>query len=56
MGQNRGGKRREREGEGKGPRSKLNFLKISNKNLKNFKHESCREFEIYHFHFGSKFI
>jgi hypothetical protein len=44
MGQNRGGERREREGERKKP-GKLNFLKISNRNLKNFKHENCREFK-----------
>jgi hypothetical protein len=44
-GQSRGGERREREGERKGPGFKLNFLKISNRNLKNFEHESCREFE-----------
>jgi hypothetical protein len=43
--QSRGGERREREGERKGPGLKLNFLKISNRNLKNFKHESCRKFK-----------
>jgi hypothetical protein len=32
-------------GERKGPGFKLNFLKILNKNLKNFEHKSCREFE-----------
>jgi hypothetical protein len=37
----RGEKKREREGPG----FKLKFLKISNRNLKNSKHESCREFE-----------
>jgi hypothetical protein len=45
MGQNREGERREREGERKGLGFKLNFLKISNRNLKNFEHESCRKFE-----------
>jgi hypothetical protein len=41
-GQGRGEKR---EGEREGPKFKLNFLKISNRNLKNFKHKSYREFE-----------
>jgi hypothetical protein len=41
--QGRGEKRaRERE---KRPEFKLNFLTISNRNLKNYKQESCREFE-----------
>jgi orotate phosphoribosyltransferase-like protein len=31
--QSKGAERREREGESKGPRFKLNFLKISNKNI-----------------------
>jgi hypothetical protein len=43
--QNKRGKRREREGERKGLEFQLNFLKISNRNLKNFEHASCREFE-----------
>jgi hypothetical protein len=43
--QSRGGERREREGERKGSGFKLNFLKISNRNFKNFECESCREFE-----------
>jgi hypothetical protein len=43
--QSRGGERRQREGERKGLGFKLNFLKISNQNLKNFEHKSCREFE-----------
>jgi hypothetical protein len=42
----RGGERREREEERKGPGIKLNFLKISNRNLKNFEHESFREFHL----------
>jgi hypothetical protein len=40
-GQNRGGKRREREGSG----FKLNFHKILSINLKNFEHESWSEIE-----------
>jgi hypothetical protein len=40
-GQNKGGERKER-GEREGLGFKLNFLKILNKNMKNFKHESCR--------------
>jgi hypothetical protein len=43
--QSRGGERREREGGRKGLGFKLNFLKLSNRNLKNFEHESCREFK-----------
>jgi hypothetical protein len=43
--QSKGGERREREGERKEPELKLNFLKISNRNFKNFEHESCRKFE-----------
>jgi hypothetical protein len=43
--QSRGGARREREGGRKGPGFKLNFFKILNRNLKNFDHKSCREFE-----------
>jgi hypothetical protein len=40
---NKGGERR--EGEREGPGFKLNFLKISNRDLKNFKQESCKEYE-----------
>jgi hypothetical protein len=43
-GQNRGGERRER-GRGIKAEIQINFLKISSRNLKNFEHESCREFE-----------
>jgi hypothetical protein len=43
--QSRGRERRKREGERKGLGFKLNFLKLSNRNLKNFEHESCRKFE-----------
>jgi hypothetical protein len=43
-GQNKGGESEER-GEREGPGFKLNFLKISNRNMKNFKYKSCREFE-----------
>jgi hypothetical protein len=43
--QSRGGERREREEERKGSEFKLNFLKISNQHLKNFKYESYRELE-----------
>jgi hypothetical protein len=44
-GQSRGVERREREREREGIGFKLNFLKILHRNLKNFKHENCREFE-----------
>jgi hypothetical protein len=40
--QGRGGKT---EGEREGLGFKLNFIKISNRKLKNFENESCREFE-----------
>jgi hypothetical protein len=39
------GRGEKREGGREGPEFKLNFCKISNRNLKNSKHESCREFE-----------
>jgi hypothetical protein len=42
--QNRGGEGGE-WGERKGLGFILNFLKILNRNLKNFEHRSCREFE-----------
>jgi hypothetical protein len=54
-GQNRGGERREREREREGPGFKLNFIKILNRNLKNFEHESCREFENLQLLFELKF-
>jgi hypothetical protein len=41
---NRGGDRNER-GEREGLVSKLNFLKILNRNMKNFDNKSCIEFE-----------
>jgi hypothetical protein len=37
--------REERGGDRKESEYKLNFLKILNRNLKNFEHESCRKFE-----------
>jgi hypothetical protein len=36
---------RKREEKREGPEFKLNFLKILNRNLKNFEHKSCWEFE-----------
>jgi hypothetical protein len=39
------GRGEKREGVREGSGFKLNFLKISNRNLKNFEHESSREFE-----------
>jgi hypothetical protein len=39
------GRGEKREGEREGPGFKLNFLKILHRNMKNFKYESCREFE-----------
>jgi hypothetical protein len=39
------GRGEKREGEREELGFKLNFLKISNRNLKNSKHKSCREFE-----------
>jgi hypothetical protein len=52
----RGGERRERVAERKGSGFKLNFLKVSNINLKNFEHKVVGNLKIYDFHFGSKFI
>jgi hypothetical protein len=54
MGQNRGGERRER-GEREGVEFKLNFLKISNGNIKTLNTKVVGDLKIYNFYLSQKF-